>query len=814
MRQETTNTFDGGLNKDLNPVITPNDILTDCLNGTFVTFNGDELTLQNDAGNTRVPIPWDSHLSTDYVNGESYSKGVIVRVLENKEIVYYESKVENNDLPLSNEEAWEVFTPYVTLSDGFYPIGMKEYGGVLYIVSGKKGLYEPDGTYSLDGYNNPIRPDLIEFGSYPSPEYMSTNESKGQHLITLIDPKSQCYKFEIISNDLFKTGGYVRFGNFFSGNDFADTENLLWTPNHEGLYKIKLLHILDNGIYDLTDDIWKDYILYQREETLNNVRKENKISVPDHWINSTHFKFYCPTRYKGKLALKAELNEPKYFEFENQPRVSFENSMTQIEFNILWDTESPIEITDYDVKLMVVNKDGSLENCEYDVIENSSSNIKIVEIDQKLTEVVYEITPITQYAWSELPEEFTEKFTLKGDLNLGFEYLGYNFELREGKCLEDRYGWREYKLAAFRADDKYLGPDLKELPTGTLTNISAFLNVDEYTNNKMYYKTYNILGTFEVVNDTMKIVEVFEDSLLNEDALDILEHFKHSAMFAKVIVEDASCHKRYVRITFQENFKSGTFLKFTWRGTGGYSESYTIQPGAYTSEDGSKYNVYVIDYKENADLDINVGSQTYLVRRAEIKPHTNDTDGEITVLKKPKSGLNIVFPNGTGSENPFSNTLRYDRDFNTKIGIAQKRGTLNDYFVGFTQASANSSSAILKIAYYAKSDLGILIDTIETPSVTNINFWGWRVSGSPQIDIDPENKLVTIKLHFRYSDTDGTGSPSYPRGPEDQNTLPEDELVGGTILSGNFKVTQSALVSGSRASTSFEVSVMSSQYNK
>ena len=38
-----------GLNKDLNPIVTPNNVLTDNLNGTFITFNGDELSLQNDA---------------------------------------------------------------------------------------------------------------------------------------------------------------------------------------------------------------------------------------------------------------------------------------------------------------------------------------------------------------------------------------------------------------------------------------------------------------------------------------------------------------------------------------------------------------------------------------------------------------------------------------------------------------------------------------------------------------------------------------------------------------------------------------------
>ena len=97
MKKNSTNTFDGGLNYDLTPLGTPNNVLTDCVNGTFVTFNADELALQNDAGNTKIGVP-----GTEIVNTNP-----------------------------------KEFTEYVQLSEGFYPLGIKEYGGVLYIVSAK-----------------------------------------------------------------------------------------------------------------------------------------------------------------------------------------------------------------------------------------------------------------------------------------------------------------------------------------------------------------------------------------------------------------------------------------------------------------------------------------------------------------------------------------------------------------------------------------------------------------------------------------------------------------------------------------------------
>lgn len=95
MRKETSNTWSDGLIMDLNPLNTPNTVLTDNLNGTLITYNGNEYSLQNDMGNY---------------------------------------KLEN-----------------CRLNPNYVPVGLKQYGDILYIVS-----YNP-----LD--------DTTEIGSYPSP---------------------------------------------------------------------------------------------------------------------------------------------------------------------------------------------------------------------------------------------------------------------------------------------------------------------------------------------------------------------------------------------------------------------------------------------------------------------------------------------------------------------------------------------------------------------------------------------------------------------------------------------------------------------
>lgn len=79
MRQTQTNTFSDGLNMDLHPLTTPNTILTDCVNGTMITYNDNEFVLQNERGNTKIDK--------------------------------------------------------AALTSGFIPVAMKEHGGIIYIVS-------------------------------------------------------------------------------------------------------------------------------------------------------------------------------------------------------------------------------------------------------------------------------------------------------------------------------------------------------------------------------------------------------------------------------------------------------------------------------------------------------------------------------------------------------------------------------------------------------------------------------------------------------------------------------------------------------
>ena len=90
---------------DTHPMVQSNDTLTDCLNGTLITMNGNEVILQNDMGNRRVD---------------------------------------------------KAFLP-----SGYEPVGMKEYGGVIYVAA-----------------YNPIT-NKSQIGSFPSPQKKLSSTNNG-----------------------------------------------------------------------------------------------------------------------------------------------------------------------------------------------------------------------------------------------------------------------------------------------------------------------------------------------------------------------------------------------------------------------------------------------------------------------------------------------------------------------------------------------------------------------------------------------------------------------------------------------------------
>ena len=563
MRQETTNTFDQGLNKDLNPIVTPNNVLTDALNATFITFNGDELTLQNDSGNTVIPIP-------------------------------------GKDTP-------------VKLSEGFYPIGIREYGGVLYIVSGKKEEGEED---------------MIEFGSYPSPEFAWPKEDINNQIIIQGYDLNSLYSSSVISNLIFKTGGYVRF----SPVDIPNTENndgeYLWTIyNTKGLYKVKLLHQLESGMYDLTDFVWEEYKRYKEKEDAKDLTlpESQKTNAPNHWIHSKEFKFYSPTKYKGKLAIRIELNEPELFELTEVPKAEFDVSSFKLPINMEFRDGESLKIKGYYLKLILDNKDPQ------DLIRYNRSDVPepyVIPPETKTLE--YEITPILRYyedpvedefSWDAFPEEFKSKFLISGKLFLGAEHLGLEFLLREGFCQE---GKKLYKVLIPVRDGLRFNHSLDLITEENSSDIpiAFYNNIDLDFEDKYkpigYYSVEGPKGNV-VIDTSFPEYVSWKEGLDTDSKRTIIEVFEN--MQINALLEDASCDTKYFYISI--NYEP-EIMSINWESP--KEKASYVKTGI---QDGR--HIYKVLLEKNRGLSIQSDSLISLFNASDMEILINKSDPTIVI---------------------------------------------------------------------------------------------------------------------------------------------------------------------------------------
>lgn len=384
MRKESVNSFDGGLVYDLNPLTTPENVLTDCVNGTFLTFNGDELTLQNDAGNTKILVP---------------------------KIIPEEP------------DRW------VELWEDYYPIGIKEYGGVLYIASAKTNPlvyaatpYDSNATYILGDfvYNNsitvngveesspastfyqflsgggtedlPLNEDesnstwsnkgtkadvinggsRIQFGSYPSPEAGGAMEYEGIPLnideTTIFD--KMLYNTVVLNSRTFKSGRYIQFDDTTASIDstyisYYDSSGTYYPK----FYIPKLQHKLSNGFVDLTDEIWAAY-----NEYVSGGGYSKKF-----WFVDGNFKFYCPNLYKGMLTMHFEIEKLLSFEFTEIITVFTLVEETGVEYTI----SSEMTAENYaDVECSAVDVDCTIGKFEQSGTFNIVNGVAAIEFIQ------------------------------------------------------------------------------------------------------------------------------------------------------------------------------------------------------------------------------------------------------------------------------------------------------------------------------------------------------------------------------------------------------------------------------------------------
>lgn len=273
--QSTTNVFQGGLTTDLHPLVTANTQLTDALNATFITYNGNEMMLQNDMGNTLI---------------QDSTTGSIMG-----------------------------------LKDGFIPVGIREHGGIMYIAS-----YNPNTQESeLGSIPSPVFNYTYNFDGSP---LLSINKSLFPDNITQTHPiKITNERFSV--GDVFYCALDITEGNSAITREFRNTKNdsaiypitFPSISSGAGGYGLVSLHLLahcdqinkevDLGVHLQDYDCDKEHRWYYRwdyNKSSEYLEDDVEVDIEKKFRDGEVISY--PNFQTGTLSIKPVLETPSDFE--------------------------------------------------------------------------------------------------------------------------------------------------------------------------------------------------------------------------------------------------------------------------------------------------------------------------------------------------------------------------------------------------------------------------------------------------------------------------------------------------------------------
>ncbi len=292
-RMTAPNTFTKGLIMDFNPTITNSNCLVNALNATLLTFNGNEMQLQQDMGNGRVETTF--------------------------------------------------------LPEGYVPVGACEFGDIIYIVSynplenkSQIGCFpSPERNITSDEIadlnQNLSAKDFQEFsGDTPSGVIKSMSVKKVVYGNKNMNPGDKFIIYEEAA-----TNESVLHENRDTLSDYG---NSVHTHNEwPKLLKLKVVSIEDSGkIVDLNASVkWYDNDYYLAHLQKNNVTSKPDIDSYRSIVSSAYSVFQ--SKVSGKLAILAELETISGFSCTYDVYTSYNDNTQETNYKIYfytsWETQ-------------------------------------------------------------------------------------------------------------------------------------------------------------------------------------------------------------------------------------------------------------------------------------------------------------------------------------------------------------------------------------------------------------------------------------------------------------------------------------------
>lgn len=378
--KSTTNVFQEGLRADLHPLSTSQKQLTDALNATLITYNGNEMMLQNDMGNTLIQDSKTGHI--------------------------------------------------MGLSEGFVPVGLKEHGGIMYVVSANK-----DGVGEIGTIPSPVlKLELRKEELSQTEVSVATNAGPVSTMVGITDfkvyPGEKFLPALNLTYDISEAPATFKIQNVSPvlPTTVMLKERLISTitegkgGSHDGLYELKLFSIYGSSATELKHVQKKQARPYSKDsnDPSNNpfwfykgVLGTTEVDVEKTWLNKG-FHSYPGNLPPGRLAIKAELEQIEYF---GLPTISQSSQSKQKETKAPYITKQNDDyylcFPGFEYKTHSIRFIGGLEitltnqssgKIEYD---GSITNFATVNIGEEQTQYYYQIQSSRQFEYKKIEPKIT-----------------------------------------------------------------------------------------------------------------------------------------------------------------------------------------------------------------------------------------------------------------------------------------------------------------------------------------------------------------------------------------------------------------------
>ena len=334
-RMIAKNTFGEGLIMDFAPDNTQANVLTNALNATMLTYNGNEMSLQNDMGN---------------------------------------GQVETASLP-----------------EGYVPMGVCEFGGIIYIVS-----YNPQDN-------------LCQIGSFPSPERNITKDDRPSDAMKIAPIANSQFQEEeaenpngklktlvskvIIREDALNPGDKYIIESNRSSYTLEDLKSLtgLRDDNRAKKLKLSVVSIEDSGKITKLDTLNHDVSTAEGTKTFHILNSDTISNAMGTDIDAyrknlkQNFNVFS-SRVPGKLAILAELEVITTFSCGHRVVTKTKNEYTtyDVYLDYSWESNDPTVNPMY-ITLTDFTWEPLLKNGQYAKYYNDQEQEVTLNIDSRYT---------------------------------------------------------------------------------------------------------------------------------------------------------------------------------------------------------------------------------------------------------------------------------------------------------------------------------------------------------------------------------------------------------------------------------------------